>query len=210
MAPAVKRPRAYSTTLRQEQADLTRQRVLAAARRLFVTNGFSAVTMQAIAAEAGVAYQTVYLQFGNKLQLALELCTSDMPHVGPTIALVVEAEKAGDPEAWLQMIGTFARRLYEPCAEILRFMRESGEPELIGRYRAMEANRFERLRGLGPQLARTGRLRDGVSPQQAADLVWTLAGPETYERLVVNHGWSPDVFERWLGPALLNLLLAPE
>ena len=210
MAPAVKRPRAYSTALRQEQADLTRQRVLAAARRLFVTNGFSAVTMQAIAAEAGVAYQTVYLQFGNKLQLALELCTSDMPHVGPTIALVVEAEKAGDPEAWLQMIGTFARRLYEPCAEILRFMRESGEPELIGRYRAMEANRFERLRGLGPQLARTGRLRDGVSPQQAADLVWTLAGPETYERLVVNHGWSPDVFERWLGPALLNLLLAPE
>ena len=127
MSGAVKGDRrTYSTALRREQAQLTRERILDAARALFVQRGYPAVTMQEIAGEAAVAYQTVYAQFGTKLRLALELCASEFPHVGPTVAMLAEAEAAGDPVAWLRMLGPFARRLYEPCAEVLRFMRESG------------------------------------------------------------------------------------
>ena len=207
MARAVKRPRPYSTALRHEQADLTRQRVLAASRRLFVANGFSAVTMQAIAAEAGVAYQTVYAQFSGKLQLALELCSSELPHVGPTVGLLVQARDARDPLAWLGIMGAFARRLYEPCAEVLRFMRESGEAELLARYDEMQAGRMEKLEDLGPQLERSGRLRAGLKPEEAVEIVWLLAGPETYERLVLDRGWTPDAFERWLPQAVRDLVI---
>jgi len=44
---------------------LTRQRIAETALRLFLARGYNAVTMTEIAAEAGVAYQTVYAVFGN-------------------------------------------------------------------------------------------------------------------------------------------------
>src|SRR4051794_14361899 len=49
-----------------EQSRLTRRRITAAATTLFVRDGFLTTTMAAIAAEAGVAVQTLYLSFGNK------------------------------------------------------------------------------------------------------------------------------------------------
>lgn len=105
--------------------------------------------MQDVAREAGVAYQTVFAQFGSKLQLALELCASEFPHVGQTVAMLANAREAGDPEAWLRTMGPFARRLYEPCAEILRFMRESGDPDLISRYKDIGAGRLQTPRRAG-------------------------------------------------------------
>ncbi len=207
MPSPVKAPRAYSTGLREEQALLTRTRILEAARRLFVARGYAEVTMQDVAREAGVAYQTLYSRFGNKLQLALELCASEFPHVGATVAMLVELRDADAPEAWLRGMGAFARRLYEPCAEILRFMRESGDPDLLARYREIDHGRFERLRDLGPQLERSGRLRPALSGEQAVDLVWLMAGFETYESLVLGRGWAPGRFESWLGPALVRMVL---
>jgi AcrR family transcriptional regulator len=195
-------------SLREEHARLTRTRILEAARRLFVDRGYSTVSMQDIAREAGVAYQTVFSQFGGKLKLALDLCDSEFPHVANTVAMLSEAEQSGDAEACLRLLGTFARRLYEPCAEILRFMRESGDPELISRLREIESRRLQQLARLGPLLDRSGRLRRGVSGAAAVDLAWSLTSPATYEQLVVDRGWTPDQFESWLGPALADLILA--
>lgn len=204
---AVKGGRAYSTKLRQEQAQLTRRRILDAARVLFVRSGYPDVTMQEIAREAAVAYQTLYAQFGSKLQLAVELCESEFPHVGPTVGILVAARGQGDPVAWLELMGSFARRLYEPCAEILRFMRESGDPQLLERYREIGRGRLELLQDLGRQLESSGRLRPGLTGRQAVDLVWSLAGPELYEDLVLDRGWTTEEFERTLGPSLKQLLL---
>ena len=208
MSPTVKKDPPRRATLREEQAQLTRRRILEAARRLFVEHGYSSVSMQEIARAAGVAYQTVFSQFGGKLQLALELCASEFPHVGQTVAMLVTARDAGDPEAWLRLLGTFARRLYEPCAEILRFMRESGDPELTSRLREIEAGRLQRLAPLGPQLEKAGNLRAGMSAQDAVDMAWSLTSPATYEQLVIDRGWTPDQFESWLGAALPALILA--
>lgn len=208
MPDEVKPARPYNTTLRQEQAKLTRQRILDAAERLFVAAGYAEITMQDVAREAGVAYQTVYSQFGNKLQLALELCASEFPHVGATVAMLEQARAAGDPEAWLRIMGGFARQLYAPCADILRFMSESGDPELLRRYDEIKRGLFGRLAELGPQLEQAGHLRPDVSGAEAVDLVWTLAGPETYQHLVVDRGWEPERFENWLRETLTELILA--
>jgi TetR/AcrR family transcriptional regulator, regulator of autoinduction and epiphytic fitness len=207
VAAGVKGGRSYSTRLRREHADLTRRRVLEAARGLFIENGYEPVTMQAIAREARVAYQTVYAQFGNKLRLALELCASEFPHVGQTVNMLVEARDRRDPEAWLRIIGPFASRLYEPCAEILRFMRRSGEPHLLERYEEIQAGRLQLLGELGAQLERSGRLRAGLSARDAVDIAWMLAGPETYERLVLDRRWTPEAFESWLTGILVASLL---
>ena len=207
MSAPVKGTRPYRTTLREEQAQLTRRRIMETARRLLVQRGYSQVTMQEIAREAGVAYQTVFSQFRSKLQLAVELCSLELGHVGDAVAMLAKAREAGDPEASLRMVGAFARLLYEPCAEVLRFMRESGDPDLISRYREIGVRRLQLLSELRPQLEQTGRLRPGLSGKQAIDLIWAMAGPEMYEELVLDRGWTPQQFEYWLGPAVADLVL---
>jgi AcrR family transcriptional regulator len=65
--------RSYNGALRREQAQMTRTRILDAARRILVSGTYSSVTMDDIAKEAGVSYQTVYAIFGSKLRLAKDL-----------------------------------------------------------------------------------------------------------------------------------------
>jgi len=194
--------------LREEQAHVTRGRILHAARRLLIERGYTQVTMHEVAREAGVAYQTVFSQFHTKLELALELCASEFPHVGETVAMLTRARDAANPEAWLRTMGPFARRLYQPCAEVLRFMRESGDPELISRYKEIDSGRLRLLAEIGPQLEKAGRLRPGMSGSAAVDLVWSLTSPATYEQLVLDRAWTPEQFEKWLGVALHDLILA--
>src|ERR1700694_687299 len=60
-------------TWRRCQALETRRQIIRAARRLFVTLGYVGTTVEAIAAEAGVAVATVYKAFGTKAAIAREL-----------------------------------------------------------------------------------------------------------------------------------------
>lgn len=61
-----------------ERADAARnrQRILAAAERLFARNGVARTSMEAIAAEAGVGKGTVFRRFGDRASLALALLES--------------------------------------------------------------------------------------------------------------------------------------
>jgi AcrR family transcriptional regulator len=207
LARDVKAARSPGGDLRQAQIELTRQRILEAARRLLVRGGYSQVTMQELATEAGVAYQTLFKRFGNKVTLAMELIDTGFPHVAPVLAWLEEVGAAGDPVAWLRSMGTFSRRINEPCADLFRFMRESGDPTLLGRFKATEQHRRGRLAKLGPQLERSGLLRPGLSGSEAADIVWAMAGSEVYAKLVLDLGWTPERFECWLSEALVGALI---
>src|SRR5437763_16336971 len=52
---------------RHARSRATRARIVEAATRVFVRDGYLTTTMAAIAAEAGVAVQSLYLGFGSKL-----------------------------------------------------------------------------------------------------------------------------------------------
>jgi len=60
-------------SLRDEQKELTRQRIRRAARTLFFRKGIQTVTCEDIAAEAGIARATLYLYFSNKSEILIEL-----------------------------------------------------------------------------------------------------------------------------------------
>ena len=66
MTGPVKTPRRYDASRRQDQAHQNRAAVLAAARELFLADGYPATTMAAVARAAGVSSQLVYKTFGNK------------------------------------------------------------------------------------------------------------------------------------------------
>ena len=66
---SVKSRRPYRSRLRADQAALTRLRILEASGDLFAERGYVATTVDAVAAHAGVATDTVYAIFGTKKAL---------------------------------------------------------------------------------------------------------------------------------------------
>ena len=66
---------------RRERSRRTRAQIVAAAARRFVADGYAGTTMEGVAADAGVAVQTVYYAFGTKAKL---------------LAAVLDATIAGD------------------------------------------------------------------------------------------------------------------
>lgn len=212
MVKAVKARRTYNGALRKEQAEMTRGRILDAARRLLRSGTYSSVTMEDIAMEAGVAYQTVYGIFGTKLRLAQGLIDIGFPHVADALKLFDQLGPSYDPELGLRMNARVSRLIYELCADLLRFMRESGDPDLLARYREREEQRLMGMiqYGVPAQLERSGRLRTGVSPTEAVAVIWALSGPDQYSQLVFERGWTPSRYEQWLGDSMINTLLQSE
>jgi len=209
MANDVKAKRSYDATLRKEQAQMTKRRITEAARRLLMEGTYSEVTMEDIAAAAGVSYQTVYAAFGTKLGLAQAIIEEGWPHVEEARKLIGQARESTDPDVWLRTAARVARRILEPCADLLRFMRESGDPTLRARHQWVEGERFAELEEVATLLERSGRLRSGLTQSEAHAIVWAMIGPDTYSLLVFQRQWTPDRYEEWLGQALIDLLIEP-
>src|SRR3979409_1794709 len=117
MVKSAEGKRRYSTGLRQEQAQSTRRRILDAASRLFVESGYSSVTVEDIAREAGVAHQTVYAVFGTKLAVAQSIIWSSFRTEGID-KLMAEARESGDLMVHLPTGVRMARLLNERFASI--------------------------------------------------------------------------------------------
>src|SRR6476660_3115803 len=64
--------RAYDSRLRLERADATRLAIAAAAGRLFAERGYTATSIEEIAAAAGVGGATVFTSVGGKPELLKE------------------------------------------------------------------------------------------------------------------------------------------
>src|SRR6185503_12653301 len=66
-------PRPYVSGERQRTVDAGRDRILAAAQAVLKRGDIAAVSLEAVALEAGVTRMTVYNQFGSKAGLYEEL-----------------------------------------------------------------------------------------------------------------------------------------
>jgi AcrR family transcriptional regulator len=208
MDRSVKPKRAYNIALRLDQANSTRLRILEAARHLFVTRGYSSVTMDEIARAAGVAYQTVYAVFGTKLGVARGIIWSSFEVEG-IHQLIDDARASPDPEVALRSGARAARLIGERLGDLLRFMRESGDPELLAEYQQVEDRRFEQERFVVTLLEQSGRLKKGLTSAEALAVVWSMSGTQLHHQLVSQRHWSGARYEQWLGDALIALLLDP-
>ena len=187
---------------------MTRSRIIDAARRLLTRGTYSSVTMEEIAKEAGVAYQTVYAVFGTKLQLAEEIIRVGF-HLEGVEELTAQVRQGSDPEMWLRGAARVSRHIQETCADLLRFMRESGDPGLLALLRAKQEGRLTQESFLSAALDGTGKLRPGLSSAEVLAVIWAMTGADLYSMLVFERGWTPNRYEDWLGTALIDLLLVP-
>jgi AcrR family transcriptional regulator len=207
VAKPVKTSRGYNMNLRQEQSRETRRRIADAARTLYLAHGYQAVTMTDIAERAGVAYQTVYATFGNKLRLTQEIIWTTFEVAGVN-GVIAEATLSRDAEDWLRAVARTSRLVSDRLAGLLRFLQESGDPELLAEYRKVQTRRREQESDLASKLAADGRLRTGLDRDRTLDILWVLTGTHLYDQLVVQQGWTPDTYESWLADVLITQILA--
>jgi hypothetical protein len=63
------------------------------------------------------------------------------------------------------------------------------------------------MRNLAADLRVTGQLRDDLTDDEVADIIWSLNAVEHWVLLVGERHWTPDRFQRWLTDAWIRLLL---
>lgn len=206
--------RPYDNRNRQRQAQRTRRRVVDAARVLFVRDGYAPTTIQALADEAGVAVQTVYAAFGSKLEVLKRLFDASIVGVDENVRMVDRPEwRAWEVETDVtRLFRAFVRMNRQVCertADIVGVIEAASgsHPEIESMWEHAEAARYEDQRRIVDRLADLRLLRTGLSPRQAADIVWTLAGPAPYTALVRRRGWSAVEYEVWLAEQLRCALL---
>jgi AcrR family transcriptional regulator len=208
--------RAYRSRLRAAQARATRRAVVAAAADLFVRSGYAATTLEAVAAAAGVSRSTVVNVAGGKatlLHLAWDwsLVGDDEP-VPMTERPAVQRIRAADDPAeavrlWVAMVVEVTGRAVG-IGRVLEVAADS-DPAAAALLVKADAERHEGARAFAAHLDGIGGLRDGVSVDRAADLLWLHDDPALYRRLVVERRWSPSDFGEWLERSLSAALLGP-
>jgi AcrR family transcriptional regulator len=202
--------RRYRSPTRQRQAAETRARILAAARVLLAEQGYAGATVEAIAQAADVAVQTVFAVFGSKRGILAELLR--LAQQAPAAEeLRARLRATDDPAAKVRLAVAIARRVYEQMAAGLELLRGARlvAPELAAVEGEIEARRRAGTGLLADSLLACGRLRAGLTPEAAADLLWGLTSPDLYRKLVHEQGWTGDAYEYLLGDVLVDALLTP-
>jgi len=155
-----------------ERADV-RERILKAARELFVREGYEAVSMRKIAARVGYTAMALYRHFVDKEALVRELCLEDFR----TLRLAMD-RTAGEPDpvARLRRIGLayvdFA--LEHPDQYRLLFMTPL---PLAAHVEAVVAEHpeedcYARLRAVVPEGIAAGRFRDDYDEEWLSQVFW--------------------------------------
>jgi AcrR family transcriptional regulator len=201
----------------------TRRRMVEAAYRLFCANGYLGTTMSAIAAEAGVAVQTLYYTFHTKAAVLDEVIGAAIvgfdnwrqpppdPQVGDLLTWHpwwVALEAAPDAGAALEVFVTNGVRVLERVGPIVAAMHGgTGDPEAQAVVRTAEDRRVDAYRVVVQALAhKPGGLRPGLSEAAATDILVVVFSAEVFQALA-RRGWSLDrctsLFQTLLGSQLL-------
>jgi AcrR family transcriptional regulator len=200
--------RAYQSPVRQRQADETRSRIVAAARKLLEQKGYSGMTMEAIAQEAEVAAPTVYANFRSKSGVVAEIL--DAARFGDDYQQAVRSAMSEKrPRERLLYAPCIARRIYESESSVLDLLRGVGAvaPALARQGEALEHRRYEMQQPLIEGLAEAQELRAGLDVGRARDILWSLTSRDLYRLLVRERGWTPQQYEDWLTKTLLETLV---
>lgn len=199
--------RAYDSPRRREQAQTTRDRLMASARRLFAASGYAATSIEAIAADAGVAAQTFYATYGSKRAVLFALL--DDPDVQVDVArLQEELAAATTPRQQLAHLVAFSVRFYQQEAELVEIARSAGnaDADLAALWREGEGRRKRGQVSVVREWAARSALREGLKKSKAADILWSLTGADCHRLFVKELGWSAPQYQAWLTEALETLL----
>jgi AcrR family transcriptional regulator len=177
---------------RSEEAD---RAIIQAALDILASDGYHGLTMEAVAARAGVAKTTVYRRFGSQLDLITELANQ----VVSPVRRPSTGSLRGDLVAVLrEIIGVLEQPLVRRA--LPRLLAEAREQEELAVTLRRFWNRRRRLTlELLEQAVADGRLSPGRDLEVAAD---ALYGPIYYRYLVTGASLGGDLPDKIVAQVL--------
>ncbi|MFE3456210.1 TetR/AcrR family transcriptional regulator [Nocardiopsis aegyptia] len=189
---------------RTERARRTREKIIEAARELFVEQGYGATNLQEVADRAGVAVQTVYYVFRNKRTLFKDVVDAAIAgDTAPVATMDREwfrgacAEPTVAAQLGAHVHGT--RRILERVAPVMPLIAAASatDPEIAAQWPQGEEPRYTVQHAAAEAMADKPDLRPGVTVETAADLLFGLLSPQLYLVFVRDRDWSPQRWEDW-------------
>lgn len=208
--------RSYKSELRAAGADETRRAILDAARRLIVEQGYTALRMERIAADAGVALDTVYAAVGKKaalvrllIETAISGTDAEVPPDERDYVRRIQASRSAD-----EKLHTYARALalIQPrLAPLVAALQTAGgeHPELAELWREISQRRHRNMLRFADDLLATNELRSDSTREAIADALWTIGAPQLFLLLTAERGWSSQQYSEWIATAWRRMLLKP-
>lgn len=195
--PSAPRPRG-------DRASSTRRRIVAAARDLFLRDGYAVTTLQAIADRAGVAVQTVYFHFGNKRTVLKHVVDVAATGDDEPVALlerpwVSAMRDAPDAKAAFEVWAEVSQEIYERIVPIMRVVREAAgsDPDMEAQERTNRQQTLTAHGMLAEHLADRGALREDLDVADAAEQLFVVFGLEVHVLTTGELGWSPERWRSW-------------
>jgi len=197
---------------RAAHAARTRAAILAAGARLFAERGYGGTTMKAIAAEAGVSVESVYLA-GSKASLlaaAMTLAFAGEEGDGPLAENAAYAGVFAEPDLevaldrYAELVSASIARA-DPLWRTARAAADT-EPEIRRLLDEILARRRADLAMAGPWLLSHGAIPPARAEEAVASLA-VLVSQEVYEHLVEQFGWSLARYSAWLRTSIGRLVL---
>lgn len=199
---------------RRDRAAATRHKILDQAYQLFCAQGYTAVTMEAIAAAAAVAVQTVYYVFRTKaalLRAVIEAAAAGAPDPPPVAqrSWMQQALTAPDGHRALALTIEHGVDIYLRVAPLGPTIQAAvaSDPDIAAYWRDVTLGRRTGMQHLIARLANRGQLRSGLTVERATDILFVLYSHETCLGLTRDAGWSVPDYKAWLYALLVHQLL---
>lgn len=159
------------------------------------SDGVGAVTVEAVAARSGVAKTTIYRRYSDRIEMLSAAIDSAFPPV--------EELDADHPrESLLRMLRLFAHAVeYYLGTAVASIMIAEGQPAAAVVRSKVVQPRIDALRAFLREAAAQGRLRDGVDPDLAIDMIIGSVGVHYARFGTFADTWADDVLDH-LWPAL--------
>ncbi|WP_161962324.1 TetR/AcrR family transcriptional regulator [Nocardioides speluncae] len=194
--------RRYHSPLRERKAAATKAAICDAAARLFVQDGYLLTSMRAVAAEAGVGERTVYAAFPTKRDLFVHCLwvATRVDDVDAATQLLRRTSDADEPTEVLAAAVDFGYDLMDRAGALIYAIVEAAasDPDLAALHVTGRDRMLESLREVTKRLDELDALADGVSPQEAADILYVLMSSHVRHLLVEHRGWTTDRYREFL------------
>jgi AcrR family transcriptional regulator len=194
--------RAYRSALRQQQAEETRLRVVAAASELFAQNGYARTTFAKIADLAGVSPETVQ---GNGPKAALLIAAVDYAAFGVTREqniLDIEVGRqflaAKNIDEALDGLIAAQSQVHERTAPLAPALigGASSDPELDQYLTGLTASINQQIRRILGVARDRGWLREDIPFDDVVETTAVISSVDTYLR-IKRDGWTLDRYRAW-------------
>ena len=184
--------RSYNQKARAEHAAETRRRIIEVTRDLLTRSPLESVSLPAIAAEAGVARSTVYAIFGSREGLLVAVAEDLLERGG--FARIGQALRGPDVVRAFEVSMDVAMELYSQEHEVAGALLSLAAVDRDASSAAARLNfgRRDGMRKIAQRMHDQGVLRDDVTVDEAADVLWLITSFETFGQLYRDRSLTPQ------------------